>query len=195
MLTKNLTETTNKIKKAQINFATGVIADDVYKTAITELTSQKLKIEVELEQCNAKLSNSRNRIHAIAQMCCKLGDLWRGGTLNVCQKVQYLAFPNGVEWDKSILNYRTFTVNGMLDVISKLTDNYREKEEDKPTEKSICPLVCGYVRDNRTFLNGTGADNPIFKIERELGLPRNAFRDCLIEFSEFVDWYNFVVCQ
>ncbi len=143
LLTKNLTETTNKIKKAQINFATGAITDDIYKTAMTELTSQKLKIEAELEQCNAKLSNSRNRIHAIAQMCCKLGDLWRGGTLNVCQKVQHLAFPNGVEWDKSILNYRTFTANGMLDVINKLTDSYREKEEDKPTKKSICPLVCG----------------------------------------------------
>ena len=105
--------------------------------------SQKLKIEAELEQCNAKLSNSRKQIHAIAQMCCKLGDLWRGGTLNVCQKVQHLAFPNGVEWDKSILNYRTFTANGILDVISKLTVDYGEKEEDKPTEKSICPLVCG----------------------------------------------------
>lgn len=40
------------------------------------------------------------------------------------------------------LNYRTSTVNGILDVISKLTVGYEEKEEDKTTEKiDLSPCV------------------------------------------------------
>lgn len=142
-LTKNLTETTNKIRKVQTNRATDAITDDIYKAAMAELSTQKLKIESELEQYKVKLSNFNKRVDAVVAICCKLGDLWRVGTLNMRQKIQHLAFPDGVEWDKSILNYRTFTTNDALVVISKLTAYYEEKERDKTTEKSICPLVCG----------------------------------------------------
>lgn len=142
-LTKNLTETANKIRKVQTHRATDAITDDIYKAAMAELSTQKLKIETELESYNVKLSNFNKRVDAVVAICCKLRDLWRAGTLGMRQKIQHLAFPDGVEWDKSILNYRTFTTNDALAVISKLTAYYREKERDKSTEKSICPLVCG----------------------------------------------------
>ncbi len=41
----------------------------------------------------------------------ELSRLWREGSLETCQKLQNLLFPNGVLWDKEKDNYRTFDGN------------------------------------------------------------------------------------
>ncbi len=133
----------NNIKKVQTNRAIDVIDDEIYKGAMADLTSKKNKIEVELEKCNANLSNLAKRVRSVVLTCSKLGDLWQNGTLELCQKIQRLAFPKGIEWDKSIKNYRTIEVNAALDIIHRFSTNYAEKKEDKPPELEICPLGCG----------------------------------------------------
>ncbi|MBE6302875.1 MAG: recombinase family protein [Bacteroidales bacterium] len=41
----------------------------------------------------------------------ELSRLWRDSSLEICQKLQNLLFPNGVLWDKEKDNYRTFDGN------------------------------------------------------------------------------------
>ena len=40
-------------------------------------------------------------------MSCKLGDLWQKGNARVCQKLQNLVFPQGIEWDDKNDDYNT----------------------------------------------------------------------------------------
>lgn len=143
LLTKQLSEITNNIKKVQMNRAIDAIDDEIYQGAIAELTEKKLKVERELEKENIKLSNFTHHIHKVVLTCCELGDMWRNGTLDICQQIQHLAFPEGVEWDKSVQNYRTPTTNEALNIMRKFSDDYINKKEDKTAKNAICPQMCG----------------------------------------------------
>ena len=143
LLTKHLSEVVNNIKKVQMNRAIDAINDDIYYGAIAELTAKKCKIEAELDSCNVKLSNLTHYVHDVAVTCCNIGEMWANGTLNICQKIQHLVFPKGVEWDKSIQNYRTTVENSALSIMRKMSVDYKNKKEGKLIEKSICPLECG----------------------------------------------------
>lgn len=143
LLTKNLSEVSAKIKKVQINRATDEINDEIYQGAMAELNEQKIKIEAELEMCNTNLSNLVSLAHNVALTCCKLGNMWCNSTLDICQKIQYLVFPKGVEWDKSIQNYRTIEANETLNIIRKLSEDYKSIKRDESPENTIRPLMCG----------------------------------------------------
>ena len=143
LLTKQLSEITNNIKKVQMNRAIDAIDDEIYQGAIAELTEKKLKVERELEKENIKLSNFTHHIHKVVLTCCELGDMWRNGTLDICQQIQHLAFPEGVEWDKSVQNYRTPTTNEALNIMRKFSGDYINKNEDKTAKNAICPQMCG----------------------------------------------------
>lgn len=143
LLTKQLSEITNNIKKVQMNRAIDAIDDEIYQGAIAELTEKKLKVERELEKENIKLSNFTHHIHKVVLTCCELGNMWRNGTLDICQQIQHLAFPGGVEWDKSVQNYRTPTTNEALSIMRKFSDDYINKNEDKTAKNAICPQMCG----------------------------------------------------
>ena len=123
--------------------AIDAIDDEIYQGAIAELTDKKLKVEKELEKENIKLSNFEHHIHNVVLTCFELGNIWRNGTLEICQNIQHLAFPEGVEWDKSVQNYRTPTINEALNIIRKFSDNYADKKGDKTATNAICPQMCG----------------------------------------------------
>ena len=77
------------------------------------------------------LSNLDSEVDDILAMCCKLDVLWRDASLETCQKLQNLLFPNGVLWDKDKDNYRTFDENEALSIIARLSVNYKNKKEEK----------------------------------------------------------------
>ena len=57
-------------------------------------------IERGLAECRKNLSNLDSEVDDILAICCKLDSLWRDASLETCQKLQNLLFPNGVLWDK-----------------------------------------------------------------------------------------------
>ncbi len=85
-------------------------------------------------------------------MCCKLDSLWRDASLETCQKLQNLLFPNGVLWDKDKDNYRTFDENEALSIIARLSVNYKNKKEENSLENSSFVQSCKFVTDYRTFM-------------------------------------------
>lgn len=125
ILTKSKTELENKIKNNKLRFADGVIDEDIYQTALEENQAKLNKILHELEQVKSELSNSDSDVDSIVAMCCKLGTLWKESSLETCQKLQNLVFPDGILWDKKTGNYRTTKVNEALVLIRKISDAYK----------------------------------------------------------------------
>lgn len=72
-------------------------------------------------------------------MCCKLGDLWKESSLQVCQKLQNLVFPNGILWDKKKGDYRTLKTNEAIGLIVEIANTYKkENESEKLSSVNWC---------------------------------------------------------
>ncbi|MDL2320351.1 recombinase family protein [Alistipes sp. OttesenSCG-928-B03] len=117
--------------------------DDIDKAtfdvALDELTCQQEQLEKELELAQKDISNLDNYISTTISISCKLGDLWEKFDFEICQKIQKMVFPNGVEWEKEISDYRTVNENevfGLFRRVSVLYDEARTKKEDNLLELS-----------------------------------------------------------
>ena len=100
------------------------------------------EIELELAQCQKKLSNRKEEVDEVLLMCCKLDSLWKNSSLEIEQKLQNLLFPNGILWDKEKEDYRTFDENEALSVIARISRSYENKKEDFPSGKSSKVKLC-----------------------------------------------------
>ena len=93
VLKKQNSELKNKIKSCKVRMGSGEIDDDVYSITMEELQDKLAKNELELSKVNKNLSNLDVAVDEITSICCKLGSLWRGAELDLCQKIQNLLFP------------------------------------------------------------------------------------------------------
>lgn len=69
--------------------------------------------------------------------------MWRSSQVDLCQKIQNLLFPSGVLWDKGKDNYRTIEENKALALLRYISDEYRNKSEDKSENLSSLVAECG----------------------------------------------------
>ena len=109
-----------------------------------EVIQEKLaKIEVEIAKVKRNLSNLTSTVDEVVATCCKLGCLWSDSELELCQKIQNLLFPSGIFWDKENDNYRTFDCNQALSIIQRISDSYKNKNEEKSENFSSNFKMCG----------------------------------------------------
>lgn len=142
LLKKQKTEYQNKLKACKVRFGTGDIDEDVYRLTNEELQGKLNEIELELAQCQKKLSNRKEEVDEVLLMCCKLDSLWKNSSLEIEQKLQNQLFPNGILWDKEKEDYRTFDENEALSVIARISRSYENKKEDFPEGKSSKVKLC-----------------------------------------------------
>ncbi|MBO5819147.1 MAG: hypothetical protein J6R21_05595 [Bacteroidales bacterium] len=109
----------------------GDIDEDIYTTTVEVIQEKLAKIEVEIAKVKRNLSNLTSSVEEVVATCCKLGSLWSDSELELCQKIQNLLFPSGILWDKEIDNYRTINCNQALDIIQRISDGYKNKNEEK----------------------------------------------------------------
>ena len=139
LLRKNKTETENKIKNNKLRFADGTIDEDVFNTALKENQAKLEKILLEIDNVQKELSNSQTDVDIILTMCCKLGNLWENSSLQTCQKIQNLVFPEGIFWDKKISDYRTTKTNQALALIARICELYGDDQGDDQTSSvNLC---------------------------------------------------------
>ena len=143
VLKKQKSELENKLKKCKVSRGMGDIDEDVYTTTIEVIQEKLAKIEVEIAMVKKKLSNLTSTVDEVVATCCKLGSLWSDSELELCQKIQNLLFPSGILWDKEIGNYRTFNCNQALDIIQRISDSYKNKNEEKSENFSSKLKLCG----------------------------------------------------
>ena len=147
VLKKQNSELKNKIKSCKVRMGSGEIDDDVYSITMEDLQDKLAKNELELSKVNQNLSNLDIAVDEITSTCCKLGNLWRGAELELCQKIQNLLFPNGILWDKVLGGYRTIDENKALAVMQAISTSYKKENEGK-SKNFPSTLLLYAVRDS-----------------------------------------------
>ncbi len=142
LLKKQKSEYLGKLKKCMIKFGMGEIGEEIYEMTNKDLQEKLDNIERGLAECKKNLSNLDSEVDDILAMCCNLDSLWRSASLETCQKLQNLLFPNGILWDKEKDNYRTFDENEALSIIVRLSANYKNKKEENSLENSSFVPLC-----------------------------------------------------
>ena len=142
LLKKQKSEFENKLKKCKVNFGMGDIDEDIYTTTIEFIQDKLAKIEVEMAKVKRNLSNLTSTVDEVVATCCKLGSLWSSSELELCQKIQNLLFPSGIFWDKENENYRTIDCNQALSIIQRISDSYKNKNEEKSENFSSKLKLC-----------------------------------------------------
>ena len=141
-LRKHETEISEKLDNVEYRFALGEIPESAYQVAKKRLLEEKSKNINDKEEIENQLSNTFPSIDRIMLMCCKLGDLWQNASFNERQKLQNLAFPNGVRYSRLLRNYRTPAANEVLTLIRGISERCEaEKSKSDSDLSSESPFV------------------------------------------------------
>ena len=136
---KNLATLKTKLKTIKMRFAVGDIDKDVYNEASRELTLNIDKAEKELEAAEIKFSNLSKYIESSISIASQLGYYWLKQDFQLCQKIQKLTFPEGIQWDGEKKSFRTDNCNEYLAKIALLHTSaagLAQKERDKSCDLS-----------------------------------------------------------
>ena len=129
-------------ERQALRFGMGEIDEEIYEMTNKDLQEKLDNIERGLAECRKNLSNLDSEVDDILAMCCKLDSLWCYASLETCQKLQHLLFPNGILWDKEKDNYRTYDENEALSIIVRLSVNCQNKKEENSLENSSFVPLC-----------------------------------------------------
>ena len=93
-----------------------------------KLRAEKQSILMELDQVRQKSSNPTKDIGECIQMCRNLAVFWEKGDYRDKQRVQKIAFPDGMYYSKKTDTVRTPRVNELIRVSSELSKILGQKE-------------------------------------------------------------------
>ena len=126
-------------------FGLNEIPSDVYTVTVAGLNDQLAAIETKLIEAAKFTSNHTMDVDAIVATCCKLADLWKKGGLEVRQRIQDLAYPDGVNWSREDGIPRTISENAALRAFRSISDSYKiasAQKKDKPCDLSYLVDHC-----------------------------------------------------
>ena len=149
---KKLETLKTKLKTVNRRYALEEIEKDVYDDVKKDLLMEINTTENELKQSEAKLSNLNKYVSNSIAIASKLGSYWSKMDFKLCQKIQKLAFPNGVYWDGEKKTLRTEGENSFLSEIARLqtiTNDESIKKWDTSTE--VSRSVAGAGLEPATF--------------------------------------------
>jgi site-specific DNA recombinase len=118
------------------------IVDEEISRADYEEFSGRLKAErqavvVELAQTRQNSSNPPRAIAECIQICRNLTVLWEKGDYRAKQRVQQIAFPEGMAYSKKTDTVRTPRVNALIGLSSELSHILGQKETGQITRESV----------------------------------------------------------
>src|SRR5690606_7166444 len=102
----------------------------------------EMKLEMKLENGVINSSTLKKSVKMALDYACNLPYLWKLGNLETKRAIQYMVFPDGIEYDFKKKLVRTFRVNEIFGTISSFSNDL--KNIKKETSYSICrksPLV------------------------------------------------------
>jgi hypothetical protein len=99
-----------------------------YEEFSEKLRAEKQEILRELEQVQQKSSNLMKDIEECVKICRNLAVLWEKGDYRDKQRVQKIAFPEGMYYSKKTDTVRTPRVNELIRVSSELSKVLAQKE-------------------------------------------------------------------
>ena len=121
-----------QIKTCQTRFALGQIPQDVYATAITELRTELGSLESDLIKQESHLSNSSKFIEFALKISRNIDQIWVSSNTSAKVKLQYLLFPNGIQYNLEDASYRTIKTNSVFQLIATASNAYGIKNNEQP---------------------------------------------------------------
>ena len=143
---KNLSTIRTHMKTVKRRFAIGKIDEDTYTSALKDLEADEREAEIALEKASVNLSNLATYIEETTRIACNLSSYWNSKDFEVCQKIQKMAFPNGVKWDKESREIRTIETNTFLELIYNVSVTYKNdatQKKDKSNDLSLLVAEAG----------------------------------------------------
>ena len=127
-----------------VRFGLGEIPAEVYTTTVSSINTQLEGVEIELTRLKKLSSNLSFDVGRIIVTASELGSLWQTSSFDIQQKIQNLAFPEGVKWDREQDIPRTDVENEALRVIRLLSRAYKDSKNEKTGKSFDFPaLVAG----------------------------------------------------
>ena len=143
-LLKRKTELCKSLEDVEYKLGTGKIPYKVYETTSKRLQGELEEVEQGLEKVSQDYSNIKRFVDDALAICCKLRSLWEIGNFSTRQRLQQIAFPDGVTYDDTIGDYRTPKTNEVFELFGLISSSYdfdKSKKEEKSDDFSS--LVAG----------------------------------------------------
>lgn len=129
IMEKRLKEINGKLARLKERFVLHEeISRDDYEEFSEKLRAEKQAILGELEQTNIKSTNLLKDIEECVQICRNLAAMWVKGDYRDRQRVQKLAFPEGMYYSKKTDTVRTPRINEVIRVSSELSKILGQKK-------------------------------------------------------------------
>lgn len=110
-----------KIDRLEERFVFEEISKDQYDKFRLKLEKEKREIESISEKSGIKSSNLQKAIEKAIDYALNLPLLWQSGDVETKRKLQYMLFPEGIEYDFQNDRFRTFRINTIFSVIATLS--------------------------------------------------------------------------
>lgn len=76
----------------------------------------------------------KKRVNDVLLMCSNTSTWWGSADYETRKRIQKLAFPSGILYDRQKSNYRTENRNSVFDIIDRISASYKHKKE-APSEE------------------------------------------------------------
>lgn len=142
LLKKQRTEIEKNINTCKERYALGKIDEDIYQSVVSDYKGKLSQIDIELVKYEDILSNYQKKLEDISLMCSNTSSWWHNADLETKKRLQKLVFPNGILYDREKGDYRTSDRNVVFDIIDKLSESYKQKNEGNSFENPSLVKLC-----------------------------------------------------
>lgn len=136
LLKCQITEVEKNLAVLRERWALGKITEDVYKEFSKKYEEQKSKVEAGMQKISPDEASVAEKVRTALGFASNLLKTWQLVDYSEKQRLQYLVFPQGMQYDRKTDTVRTNEVNSVFRQIS-LLNGHSEGEKNKTTNNSI----------------------------------------------------------
>ncbi|MBS1773958.1 MAG: recombinase family protein [Bacteroidetes bacterium] len=132
-----ITKLENKIEALEERFICGEIERELYQKYRDKFHNEIKELSQKIEKCMITSSNLEKAVEKGMELAENISQLWVASSYRDKQRLQYLAFPEGMEYNKENNALRTSRVNTIFTLIADQTRVTME-ENDNSINKNYC---------------------------------------------------------
>ena len=136
VIKKEIADLKEKSDGVEYRYALSEIPESSYRVAIDKLNQSIAESEQKLRLHESNFSNTLRIAHQAVLISCQLASYWKEGDFKKRQKIQKIAFPMGIKYDKEKGISRTLCVNEVFRVIRDISDDYKNNKTKSDSDLS-----------------------------------------------------------
>jgi site-specific DNA recombinase len=146
---KSLSIRLNKVQEdmrtLEKRYAFEGLKTEIFEKYFSELQEDEIRLSLELEKLNQKISNPKELIDFTLDLSSKLALVWEKSNYYQKQNLQNMLFPIGLAYDAKIDNYRTPVSNAVFTAIAYISSELENKKSgtslDSKEKSRLVPRV------------------------------------------------------